>query len=79
MGEVDLRARVADVLASEIAPALGMDGTALEVVEVSDGAARIRVGGVCGSCPSPIMTIVMGIEEELRRRVPEIKYIEAVP
>ncbi|MBI3411372.1 MAG: NifU family protein [Planctomycetes bacterium] len=39
----------------------------------------IRAGGVCGNCPSSIMTIVMGIEEELRRRVPEVKYIEAVP
>lgn len=79
MDKIDLKTRVAQVLASEIAPALAMDGTALEVVEVTDGVARIRVGGVCGTCPSSIMTIVMGIEEELRRLVPEIRYIEAVP
>lgn len=77
--EQDLKERVARVVAHEIAPALGMDGTALEVLDVEQGVARIRLSGACGHCPSSIMAAVMGIEEELRRRVPEIDYIEAVP
>jgi Fe-S cluster biogenesis protein NfuA len=76
---VDLKARVADVLARHIGPALEMDGTLLEVLDVSDGVARIRLGGVCGNCPSSIMLVVNGIEEELRKYVPEVAYIEAVP
>jgi Fe-S cluster biogenesis protein NfuA len=74
-----LKNRVVEALAQEVGPALDMDGTLLEVLDVTDGIARIRLGGVCGSCPSSIMTVVMGIEEELRRRVPEVAYIEAVP
>jgi Fe-S cluster biogenesis protein NfuA len=75
----DLKLRVERALADHIAPALAMDGTALEVLDVSDGVARIRLGGVCGNCPSSIMAAVTGIEEELRKHVPEIDYVEAAP
>lgn len=75
----DLESLVTRVLAEKVGPALDMDGTQLEVLDVTDGVARIRLGGVCGNCPSSIMTAVMGIEEELRRHVPEVAYIEAVP
>ena len=74
-----LKARVADVLAREVGPALAMDGTQIEVLDVTDGIARLRLGGVCGGCPSSIMSVVNGIEEELRKHVPEVWSIEAVP
>lgn len=74
-----LKARVADVLAREIGPALAMDGTQIEVLDVTDGIARLRLGGVCGGCPSSIMSVVNGIEEELRKHIPEVWSIEAVP
>ncbi len=74
-----LKHRVAQVLAKEVGPALDMDGTLLEVVDVEGGIARIRLGGVCGNCPSSIMTTVMGIENILRRHLPEVRYIEALP
>jgi hypothetical protein len=35
--------RVANVLAHEVGPALSMDGTLLEVLDVEDGIARIRL------------------------------------
>ncbi len=72
-----LQHRVADALARHVGPALEMDGTLLEVLDVSDGVARIRLNGVCGNCPSSIMLLVNGIEEELRKHVPEVAYIEA--
>jgi len=76
---MSLRDRLAQVLADEIGPALAMDGTQIEIIGIEDGVARLRLGGVCGSCPSSIMAIVTGIEAELRKHVPEIAYIEAVP
>ncbi|MFO0969151.1 MAG: NifU family protein [Gemmataceae bacterium] len=75
----DLRQRVIEALTRDVGPALAMDGSALEVVDVADGVARIRLNGVCGSCPSSIMAAVHGIEQELRRLVPEVEYIEALP
>jgi Fe-S cluster biogenesis protein NfuA len=79
MSPESLKERVTQVLAREVGPALAMDGTQIEVLDVADGVARLRLGGVCGGCPSSIMTVVNGIEEELRKHVPEIEYIEAVP
>ena len=59
--------------------ALDLDGTQIEVLDVTDGIARLRLGGVCGGCPSSIMAAVMGLEEMLRRHVPEVRGIEASP
>jgi Fe-S cluster biogenesis protein NfuA len=74
-----LKQKVAAALAQHVGPALEMDGTKLEVVDVADGVARIRLGGVCGNCPGSIMLVVSGIEEELRKHVPEVEFIEALP
>jgi Fe-S cluster biogenesis protein NfuA len=74
-----LKVRVAQVLAREVAPALDMDGSKLEVLDVADGIARIRLHGVCGNCPSSIMAAIMGIEDVLRQHLPEVAFIEAVP
>jgi Fe-S cluster biogenesis protein NfuA len=79
MNSTELRDRVAQVLAAEVAPALDLDGSGIEVLDVTDGVARVRLGGVCGGCPSTLMTVLFGIEQELRRRIPEIEYLEAVP
>jgi Fe-S cluster biogenesis protein NfuA len=76
---MSLRDRVAQALADDIGPALAMDGTQIEIVDIEDGVARLRLGGVCGSCPGSIMAFVSGIEAELRKHIPEIAYIEAVP
>jgi len=74
-----LKARVEQVLRSEVAPALELDGTAIEVLEVEGGVARVRLNGACSGCPASVMTIIMVIEQELRQRIPEIEYLEAAP
>jgi Fe-S cluster biogenesis protein NfuA len=76
---VDLKERVIQVLAEEVGPALSLDGTAIEVVDVTDGIVQVRLSNVCAGCPSTIMTVVMGLEQELRQRIPEIEYLEALP
>jgi Fe-S cluster biogenesis protein NfuA len=75
----DLKSRVEKILAEEVGPALELDGTALEVLDVSDGVVRLRLGDACSGCPATVMTLVMGIEQELRKHVPEVDYLEAVP
>ena len=45
---MELKDRVAKVLAQHAAPALDLDGTQIEVLDVTDGIARLRLGGVCG-------------------------------
>jgi Fe-S cluster biogenesis protein NfuA len=78
MDKGELKARVVRVLAEQVGPALEMDGTAIEVLDVSDGVVQVRLGGVCSGCPASVMTVIMGIEQELRKHVPEVEYLEAV-
>jgi Fe-S cluster biogenesis protein NfuA len=75
----ELKTRVERVLAEEVGPALAMDGAAIEVLDVTAGVVQVRLGGVCSGCPSTLMTVIMGIEQELRKHVPEVEYLEAVP
>jgi Fe-S cluster biogenesis protein NfuA len=75
----ELKARVARVLAEEVGPALQMDCTAIEVLDVTDGVVQVRLSGVCSGCPSTVMSVIMGLEQELRQRIPEVEYLEAVP
>ena len=75
----DLQARVSKVLAEKVTPMLQMDGGAIELLDIIDGVVRIRLHGACSGCPSTIISVVMGIEQELRRHVPEVEYLEAVP
>lgn len=79
MTEAELKERVETVLRTEAAPALDMDGIDLEVIDVIDGVVRLRLGDACASCPASAMTLIMGLEQELRRHVPEVEYLEAVP
>jgi Fe-S cluster biogenesis protein NfuA len=67
------------ILIEELAPALDLDSAALEVLDVSDGIARVRLGSVCSGCPSALMTVINGLESELRKRIPEISCLEALP
>jgi Fe-S cluster biogenesis protein NfuA len=76
---MDLRARVESVIRTEVAPVLDLDGTAIEVLGVEDGCARVRLNGACAGCPATVMFVIHGIEAELRKHVPEVEYLEAVP
>ena len=78
LAESTLKDRVIEALTKEVAPALELDGSGIEVVDVTDGIVQVRLHNVCNGCPSTIMTVIMGIEQELRNRVPEVEYLEAV-
>ena len=62
----------------KIRPALQADGGDVELVDVKDGVATVRLTGSCGSCPMSTMTLKMGVERVVRSEVPEIKELVAV-
>jgi Fe-S cluster biogenesis protein NfuA len=62
-----------------IRPYLEADGGNVSIEEITpDNVVRVRLLGACGSCPMSIMTLKAGIEEAIRKSVPEITGIEAV-
>jgi len=75
----DVKDRLIQFLTEEVAPILQMDDGRIELLDVLNGVARIRIHGGCGGCPSSVMSIIMGLEQEMRRRIPQIEYLEVVP
>jgi len=70
--------RVLEVL-ELIRPMIRADGGDIEYVETTaDGVVRIRFMGACVGCPSSSMTLKMGIENNLKQHVPEVRGVEAV-
>jgi len=64
---------------NEIRPLLQADGGDLELIEVTgDGVVKVRLQGACGSCPFSQMTLKMGVEQVLKRKVPQVKEVVAL-
>lgn len=75
---MDLLQRVESAL-DTIRPYLEADGGNVSIEEITPGmVVRLRLLGSCGSCPMSIMTLKAGIEQAIKRAVPEIEGIEAV-
>jgi Fe-S cluster biogenesis protein NfuA len=63
----------------ELRPFLLADGGDMELVEITDDPiVRVRLLGACSSCSMSLMTLKAGLEEAVRKAVPEIQSVEAV-
>ena len=63
----------------EIRPFLNADGGDLSIVEITDdNVLRIEFTGACSSCSMNNMTFKNGVEDAIKRLVPEIKGVEPV-
>ena len=62
----------------EIRPNLQADGGDIELVDVDNGVAKVKLKGACAGCPMSTMTIKWGVENFLKRKVPEITKVETV-
>jgi NFU1 iron-sulfur cluster scaffold homolog, mitochondrial len=67
----DARSKIEAVL-NKIRPALVADGGNIEFVDLVDKDVRLRMVGSCGTCPSALMTMKMGVERALLAEVPDI-------
>lgn len=62
-----------------IRPYLNEDGGDIKVVEITDDMiVRVKLLGACESCPMSFMTMKAGVEESIRKAIPEIKGIVTV-
>ena len=69
----DILNRVEQALDS-IMPYLEADGGNVRVIEITEGmVVKLELLGACGSCPMSAMTLKAGVEESIKRAVPEIK------
>ncbi len=70
-----LKEKVEDAL-KEVRPMLAADGGDVELIGVTDdGKVTLKLTGACGSCPMSQMTMKMGVERIIKKKVPEIKEV----
>ena len=63
----------------EVRPFLVADGGDIELVEVTeDMVVKVKLLGACGSCPYSVQTLKLGVEDKLKRDVPEVKEVVSV-
>ena len=54
-----------------------MDGGAIDFKSFENGVVTVELKGSCSGCPSSTMTLKSGIENLLKRMVPEVETVEA--
>ena len=74
----ELETKVRNVI-EQIRPYLQADGGDISFVELTgENVVNVELHGACGSCPFSRMTLKNGVEDAMRKAIPEIKSVEAV-
>jgi Fe-S cluster biogenesis protein NfuA len=63
---------------SRIRPLMQADGGDIELVDVRDNNAHVRLTGMCAGCPSAHMTLYMGVEMALRDEIKDFQELVVV-
>lgn len=69
--------KIKGILDEYIRPAVEQDGGAISFHSYQDGVVKVLLQGSCSGCPSSTVTLKAGIENLLKRMLPEIKSVEA--
>lgn len=77
--ELPLTEENVESVLDEVRPYLMADGGNVAIHEIDGNVVRLKLQGACGSCPSSVTTMKLGIERRLMEKIPEIVAVEAVP
>lgn len=62
-----------------VRPYLQSDGGDIAFVELTDDmVVKVQLKGACGSCPFSLQTLKLGVEQAVKKSVPEIVEVVAV-
>ena len=62
----------------QLRPFLEADGGDIELVDIVDNVAKVRLLGACESCNMSAMTLKAGVEEAVKKVAPQITNVEAI-
>ena len=65
------------ILEEYVRPAVEQDGGAIQFSSYEDGVVKLLLQGSCSGCPASMITLKSGIENLLKRMLPEVKSVEA--
>ena len=77
-GTLALTEENVEAVLDEVRPYLMSDGGNVELFEIDGLVVKLKLKGACGSCPSSMTTMKMGIERKLMEKIPEILGVEQI-
>ena len=63
---------------AEVRPNLQADGGDIELVDVENGIVKVKLKGACAGCPMSAMTVRWGVENFLKKKIPEVAKVETI-
>ncbi len=75
--ESEVITKIKKLLDEHVRPAVEMDGGAIDFKKFEHGVVTVTMKGSCSGCPSSTLTLKAGIENLLKRMVPEVEAVEA--
>ncbi len=75
--EPEIIQKIKTLLDEYIRPAVEQDGGAINFSSFNDGIVKVQLQGSCSGCPSSTVTLKAGIENLLKRMIPEVKEVVA--
>ncbi len=75
--ESEVVTKIKQLLEDHVKPAVEMDGGAIDFKSFEDGVVTVTMKGSCSGCPSSTLTLKAGIENLLKRMIPEVEAVEA--
>ena len=75
--EDELESKIKAILDEYVRPAIEQDGGAISFHSFDQGVVKLLLQGSCSGCPSSMITLKAGIENLLKRMVPEVEAVEA--
>jgi Fe-S cluster biogenesis protein NfuA len=76
-GDPEQVKQIKEILNEYIRPAVEMDGGAIHFESFNEGVVKVQLHGACSGCPSSTLTLKSGIENLLKRFMPEVKEVVA--
>ena len=61
-----------------IRPSLQADGGDIELVGIEGKTVKVRLTGACHGCPHAQITMAMGVEVQIKKKVPGVEKVVAV-
>jgi Fe-S cluster biogenesis protein NfuA len=68
----DTEIKIQQILNDYVRPAVEQDGGAISYRSFNEGVVTVELRGSCSGCPSSMVTLKAGIENLLKRMVPEV-------
>ncbi|OKL39129.1 NifU family protein [Pontibacter flavimaris] len=75
--DAEISKKVIDLLENYVRPAVEQDGGNITFKSYNDGVVTVHLQGSCSGCPSATVTLKAGIENLLKRMVPEVREVVA--